>query len=530
MIGELIQREWDVIVIGTGIGGGTVGRRLAEKGLSVLFVEKGPAGVRAEDHSMSCDSDNVEVRESLGIWPQPLQGSINGRSVSFYGALGACVGGSSAFYAATLERPERHDLDHSAERPHPTGGWAKNFTTFLPYFSQAEQLYRVCGGDDPLSGEASSALISPPPMTPGDSHMMQGMQQRGLHPYQMHLGARFLPDCRQCFGRKCPRLCKMDGRSAGVEPALRTGHAALIDCCEVEALRGSAGAISHIEVRRGGERFSLRAKRYVLAAGAMSSPRLLLASRAEHWPDGCANRNGLVGRNLMFHLNEMVALWPERSSPVSAPSRALALRDFYFMEGERFGVLQAMGVHASYGEILHYLRGSFDRSAFRMARPVRELLRVPAYLAARIFGEAKVFVGILEDLPYHQNRVVLDNKAPDHVCFEYEVTAELQARRRRFRKLVRRRLKGFRSMFLTFQPELNTAHSCGTLRFGHDPKTSVLDADCRTHEVGNLFVADASFMPTSLGINPSLTIAANALRVADAMMATLAQSSMVGTL
>ncbi|MBV1862918.1 MAG: GMC family oxidoreductase [Rhodobacteraceae bacterium] len=516
---EIRDKLWDVIVIGTGVGGGVLGRRLAEKGLSVLFVERGPNGPRGEETALDGEMFDPVARQVRGFWPDPIKAQVNGRSSEFFAPLGAGVGGSSVFYAATLERPERHDLDDRADRVHPTGGWPVGFDAFMPYFDQAEKQFHICGEEDPLSEEAASTLAAPPAPEAGDARMMQGFSDAGLHPYRAHMAARFLPECKQCFGFKCPRKCKMDGRSAGVEPALETGNATLIDNCEVLALHSTVDTVSHVQVRRAGKVFDLRAKRYVLAAGALSSPRLLLASTSKHWPKGLANNSGLVGCNLMFHVNEMFAIWPKRGQGFKGASKAIALRDFYFQGGQRFGVVQALGLDASYGEIVHYLNMMFDRSFLARLKPLRNLTRIPAFLAGKLFGSAKVFVGILEDMPYANNRVVLEPDNPSKISIQYRFENELLKRRRQFRRLIKRGFRGQRLAFLGIQPELNFGHPSGTLCFGNDPDRSVLNADCRAHGVKNLFAADASFMPTSMGINPSLTIAANALRVADRMLA-----------
>lgn len=524
MMKELVERHWDVIVIGTGIGGGTIGRRLAEKGLSVLFLEKGPYGARAEQHSLRNDIEDAFARSVRGYWPTTVRATIDGKTSDFFAPLGAGVGGSSAFYAATLERPERHDIDDCAERPHPSGGWPVSYNEFLPFFEDAEKMYHVCGTHDPLSDTHSRSLLDPPPLGPLDRAMMQGFQDMGLHPYLIHLGVRFLPGCTQCFGYKCPRVCKMDSRSAGVDPALATGNAYLIDMCEVDAICGEGKQIDHLIAHRDLQQLKFRAKRYILSAGAMGSAKLLLKSRSNAWPHGYGNSSGLVGRNLMFHLSELVAIWPKGGGVSNGPTRSLAMRDFYFLGGIRFGSFQAMGVDASYGEIIHYLNNLFDRSVFRGLKIVRPFLRIPALLATKLFGSAKVFVGIIEDFPHPGNRVLLDDENPDRLRFEYRLPKELTQRRRVYRKHIRRKLRGLRSVFLSFQADLNLAHCCGTLRCGNDPQTSVLDRNCRSHDIENLYAVDASFMPTSLGINPSLMIASNALRVAEKIAGDLAPS------
>jgi choline dehydrogenase-like flavoprotein len=494
-------------------------------GFSVLFLEKGSLGPHSAAEFPSSDIENPATRLQRGSWPTPLKSTINGKTSTFFATIGAGVGGSSVFYAATLERPERHDIDQTREHRHPTGGWPVSYDDFEPYFAAAEHIYSVRGSADPLSREAPSKLLPPVQLAAADREMMKSFSGRGLHPYNLHLAVKNLPNCKLCLGHKCPHACKMDGRSAGVEPALKTGNAHILDMCTVRSLRSDASRITHVEAWRNGEVIRLKARAYVLAAGAFGSPRLLLASRSEHWPHGLANHNGLVGKNLMFHLTEMVAVWPRKSIKDASPSRALALRDFYSSKTQRYGVFQAMGLNAGYGIIAGHLTSAFDRSVLRRFRILRPFLRIPAYLGTLIFGQAKIFAGIMEDFPYEENQVLYDPDDPERIVFRYTISSELRARRAEYRQWIKKSLKGLKTMFLSFQPALNFAHVCGTLRFGNDPQTSVLDADCRAHGVSNLYVADASFMPTSTGINPSLIIAANALRVADRIAAHLIQRS-----
>ena len=513
-------KTWDVIVIGTGMGGGSAGRALAEAGLSVLFVEKGPAGYRAERNHLLSESPDPVARQVRGCWPGQVAARINGMESRFFAPIGSGVGGSSVFYAATLERPEPHDLDDMPGRPHPVGGWPVSHAEMAPWLSRAEEMFAVCGEPDPRSGAGAESLRPPPPLDAGEVAMMARMRKAGLNPYQLHSALRNVEGCMSCLGHKCPRPCKMDGRSAGVEPALATGRAALLDNCTVTRICGDAGAVTHLEARRHGQAITLKARAYVLAGGALASPRLLLASASEAWPEGCANGSGQVGRNLMFHLNEMLAIWPERGSPAfEGPTKAIGFRDLYHVNGERFGMVQAMGVTASSSVIVHFLQQMLARSRFGRVRGLQSLVRLPAEIAARMLGEAQIFVGLLEDLPYAENRVTWAPGDGDGIRLTYAFPPEMLARRRMFRRVIGRSLKGQRHLFLTRWPELNFGHPTGTLRFGHDPATSVLDSECRAHGIANLYVADGSFMPTSMGVNPSLTIAANALRVAAGLAA-----------
>lgn len=520
MITDITDKHWDFIVIGTGVGGGTIGRRLAEAGRSVLFLERGRSGFEKEEQGFSYELADPYARALRGFWPTPVRAESNRLMPESIAPLGAGLGGTSVFYAASLERPERHDFADMPERPHPTGGWPVSYDDFEPYFREAEKQYHVCGGDDPLSPDGPAGLPDGPPLSEGDVTTMDDFRRGGWNPYRAHIAIRYLKGCTECIGNKCPRDCKMDGRSAGVKPALATGKAHLLDECVVRRLHGTKTRIERVEAVRGGETLSLRARHVILAAGALSSPRLLLASTSEDWPDGCSNETGLVGHNLMLHLNEMIAIWPSRKADFTGPAKTISVRDFYYWKGERFGLLQSMGLGAQYGNVVHFLGQQFDRSALRRIRPLRELLRIPALAAVWYFGGARIYSGILEDLPTVSNRVIYDPARPDEISVKYQMTEAFEARRQSYRKMIRRELRKQRLFFLTPEPELNYAHACGTLRFGTDPSTSVIDTNCKAHGLENLHVADASFMPTSTGVNPSLTNAANAMRVADAILKT----------
>ncbi|KUF10165.1 GMC oxidoreductase [Pseudoponticoccus marisrubri] len=507
------QTRWDAIVIGTGIGGGTIGRALAEAGQKVLFLERGSAGFRREENGLS-EIFVPEARQARGLWPDPVHVTLNGREESLYAPLGAGPGGSSVFYAATLERPERHDLDDRPDRPHPTGGWPVGFDAFAPWFDAAARLYEVHGAPDPAATEAPLPLRAPPPLTETEASLMQSLSAAGLHPYHAPTALRRIDGCRMCLGHKCPESCKMDGRSAGVEPALATGNATLLCDAQVTRLTSEGDRVTGVEARIGVTPVRFTAERYILAAGALNSPRLLLASACERFPQGLANRSGLVGRNLMFHLNELFALWPKGGASGDGATKAIALRDLYFHDGQRFGTVQSMGIRASYGEIVHYLNQMLDRSPLAGVAGLRQMTRLPAALAHRLFGSAQIFVGLLEDLPVPENRVTYDPDRPERLSLVYTVDDALRARRKAFRRAIGHAFRGHRRLFLGHAPEPNFGHPCGTLRFGTDPAHSVLRPDCRSHDLANLWVADASVFPTSMGVNPSLTIAANALRVA----------------
>ena len=219
----------------------------------------------------------------------------------------------------------------------------------------------------------------------------------------------------------------------------------------------------------------------------------------------------------MFHLTERIAIWPGYKGAFEPPFKSIASRRFYAHGEDRYGLFHSMGVTASYGVIVEFLNRRFDISPLRKLKLLREFTRIPALAAVKIFGAAQMYSTLIEDFPYAENRVLFDPENPDKIAFEYTVHDELKERRKRFRKLLKKTLSPTKLLFLGGEHVLELGHPSGTARFGDDPATSVLNLSCRAHNIDNLYVADSSFMPTSGGVNPSLMIAANALRVGDLM-------------
>jgi choline dehydrogenase-like flavoprotein len=220
----------------------------------------------------------------------------------------------------------------------------------------------------------------------------------------------------------------------------------------------------------------------------------------------------------MFHATDMIAVNPRLQLSDQGPKKAISVNDFYQVGDTKLGTLQSLGVPVNSGWVLHFLRSRVETDPRLWRVLTKPLLRIVAPIAAYCFRNAAVLATIVEDLPYHGNRVFPDPTAPSGMRFEYKYPAELRLRNRLFRReLIKKLRRRHRIFVLTNDNNINYGHVCGTCRFGDDPKTSVLNRDNRAHDVENLYVVDASFFPSSGGTNPSLTIAANALRVAEAI-------------
>jgi choline dehydrogenase-like flavoprotein len=532
------QVEWDVAVIGTGMGGATTGYELARLGHRVLFIEKGMFLHAAFAAGGYCDfdasDDSPASRLRGGRWPVRLRGQTDLGKVEFYAPLGCGTGGSTALYAAGLERFAPADFAPRANFPDAPDStlperWPIGYEELRPYYERAEQLFRVCGTPDPLDRGGPGPLRPPPPLSPRDAHFEASFRRLGLHPYRVHAGLAFVEGCTGCATGPCPRACKSDAAWICLLPALREHGAAILPECEVVELVASADAVTGLRCRRrDGRELTLRAKVVVLAAGAYMTPALLLKSRSAAWPQGLANRSGQVGRHLMFHVSEFIAVSPLQRLSGDGAQKTLAINDFYLRDGRKLGTFQSAGAAIDVGRIMQYMRDSAERDPRWWVRMLggrsrwwRKATSPFVRLAALLlyhgvgFKHAAVWATIVEDLPYHDNRIVDDPDSPNGMRFEYRSRDELRERVHALRRQLRSALKPHRLMVLSSADNLNYGHVCGTCRFGDDPLTSVLDRDNRAHGVENLYVVDASFFPSSGGTNPSLTIAANALRVAD---------------
>lgn len=541
--------EWDVAVIGTGMGGAVAGYALAKLGRRVLFIEKGlfihgdflankDGREKLDENLLAGLADNSnedpESRLRAGLWPLPLQGRTSFGEIEFFAPLGCGSGGSTSLYGAALERFFPADFRPRANFPEIRDStlpdrWPISYEDLAPFYTKAEDLFRVRGTADPL-GQGGEFLRKPPDLSPRDQHLFNSFERLGLHPYRVHVGYDFVDGCADCAGRLCVRGCKNDSGRICLLPALEKYGASILPQCEVMKLEARQSEVREIRCRQKGREITIRAKIVVLAAGALMTPYLLLKSKSEAYADGLANRSGLVGRNLMFHASDFIVVKPTKRLSIFGPKKSLALNDFYVSEGEKLGTFQTAGAAVSPSRIMQYMRDVAAKDPTwwkKLASPTpiwwrklsSPMIRLIALTAYHLFDfkNAAVWASIIEDLPYFDNRVIADPQAKNGMRFEYRYTEDLRTRVLSFRRRLAKALCPHRIIVISGEDNTNYGHSCGTCRFGDNPETSVLDKNNRAHDVSNLYVVDASFFPSSGGTNPSLTIAANALRVAEAI-------------
>jgi choline dehydrogenase-like flavoprotein len=331
---------------------------------------------------------------------------------------------------------------------------------------------------------------------------------RGVHPYRVHTAAEQVPGCLTCSGYLCPSGCKNDALRICLTPALEKHGAHLLAECAATFLDADRTHVRRVVCSWRGRRIELRAKTVILAAGGFFTPALLLNSRSDFWPNGVANDSGLVGRNLMLHATDLYVLTKAPKASVNAWNKEIAFNDYYAAGSEKLGTVQSGGRPPP----LAYHRNQPNLNLWRLLGPLAPLVWNP-------LSQQPFLAAILEDLPYPENRVwsqrAVGPQGNDRLCFRYRLGASDLRRRRVFRKALTSLLQPFRPIrvFRIGDSSPDLTHVCGTCRFGTDRRSSVLDPWNRAHGLDNLYVVDASFFPSSGGTNPSLTIAANALRV-----------------
>ena len=523
---QLEAAHWDCVIVGTGVGGASLGHALARAGQKVLFLEKGRADFLHADTLRGAYPETRFPRQQAA---SPEQASLLGRAGRcskeiadgkrrFVPLMGTGSGGSSALFGMAMERFFPDDFRPGLAFPTFAGDsdlpaqWPLQYDELAPWYRQAEQRYGVRGGRDPLR-PLDAPLPASPALSARSAELHAHFEATGLHPYRLPMACEFVAGCECCQGFLCPRGCKNDAARACLRPALNEHGAVLVDECEVIRLEATATTVSSLLCRHQGREYVVRARRFVLAAGALATPQLLLNSRSAHWPDGLANRSGLVGRNLMRHFVDLYLVFTRAQGENRL--KEIGVSDFYARDGSKLGTLQSFGALPPASVLAATMAKDMADAApwaSPLFAPLRPLVKT---ILPRVFGRGILLAAIMEDLPYRDNRIVPG--APPRL--EYSLRTQDHARLRHFRRSIGDALQPYRFLALK-QAENNSmlAHVCGTCRFGDDPQTSVLDRNNRAHGIDNLYVVDASFFPSSGGTNPALTIAANALRVADVML------------
>jgi choline dehydrogenase-like flavoprotein len=510
--------HFDLIVIGSGPGGASVAHRLAPSGRRILILERGDYLPRSR---ANWDSQTVFVDGAY----QAKETWYGADGREFQPGLHYYVGGNSKVYGAALLRMRARDFGEIRHADGISPAWPLPYEVFEPYYTEAERLFHVHGqrGEDPNEPPAGGPFPFPPVShEPAIQTLSDGLRGEGLQPFHLPLGilldekdGRATPTstCIRCDtfdGFPCPLNGKADAQVMCIDPTLRRhANVTLKTNAYVSRLHTdpSGHVVNGVEVEREGRTEQYSADIVVVACGALSSALLLLRSASPAHPGGIANGSDQVGRNYMRH-NQSVLMALMREPNRTVFQKTLAVSDFYFGADDweyPLGLIQMCATsHGAQvrGEVLPSWLEWLPKMPFdEMARHSMDF-----WLSS-------------EDLPRPENRIRYDG---ERVILDVKEN-NMEAHRRLKKKLeqILGRIGAHpmlleRSLYFGKQiPIGGTAHQAGTARFGVDPAVSVLDTDCKAHELDNLYVTDASFFPSIGAVNPTLTIIANALRVAD---------------
>ena len=515
--------SYDIIIIGTGAGGGTLAQHLAPSGKRILLLERGDYVAREKDNWDSRSVNLLGKYQTKEVWKD-----VEGNDLHPHTNYG--VGGNTKFYGAALFRLRKEDFGELRHHGGVSPAWPITYQELEPYYTRAERLYLVHGerGEDPTEPPASAPYPHPAVShEPRLRKLGEDFAALGLRPFHTPLGlmldekqphASRCIRCNTCDGYPCLVQGKSDAQVIGVDPALQHPNVSLLTNAYVERLEtGASGReISKVVVKRGVERMELSAGLVVVSCGAINSAALLLRSANDKHPQGLANASDVVGRHYMGHVNSVLMAISRCPNP-TVFQKSLSVNDFYFGSDD---FPYPMG-HISFV-------GKLDGDALKGGAPPL----IPGFTLDLMARHSLDFWLTSEDLPDPENRVTIDRDG--RVVLAYKPNNEEGHRRlvAKLQQLMKEQRacpihgkechQGLfsRSLYVGQRiPLAGVAHQNGTIRFGRDPRTSALDVNCKAHDVENLYVVDASFFPSSGAVNPSLTIVANALRVGDHLLA-----------
>jgi choline dehydrogenase-like flavoprotein len=530
--------HYDVVIIGSGAGGGTLAWKLAPSGKRILLLERGPYLPRERDN---WDAGAVFVRAKYHCTEEWLDAEGN----EFSPEQNYYVGGNTKFYGAALFRLRPQDFELIKHHGGLSPAWPLSYQDFEPFYAEAEHLYHVHGaaGEDPTDGPRSGDF--PYPAVQHERRIQElhdDLKQLGLHPSHLPLGVMLDQDehgeathasacirCDRVDGFPCLVNGKADAQTVCVDPAVAAHpNLSLITDAHVQRLetdstgRQVTGVVATLA---DGSTARFSGDVVVVACGALNSARLLLASASDAHPRGLANGSDQVGRNYMRH-NNVAVMALSRSVNPTRLQKTLALNDWY-LKGEDWdypwGSIQMLG--KSDGEQLRAMAPHFLAWGAKLS---------PSGMLEDVARHGVDFWMSSEDLPRADSRITLDKDGTVHLALPEDNNTEgLTRMRRKFDSMLAdlgfHKRSHERGVYLHEGMNVAaTAHQAGTARFGTDSATSVLDVNCKAHELDNLYVVDSSFFVSIGAVNPTLTIIANALRVGDHLLDRLAARSDVG--
>ena len=510
-----MPEKYDVIIIGTGAGGGTLARTLAPSGKKILLLERGDFLPREMDNwnpdAVFVDGKYISADTWYDSAGRPFQPQVH-----------YFVGGATKLYGAALYRLRPQDFGEIKHVDGVSPAWPVDFDDFEPWYTKAEWLYQVHGtrDEDPTEGHWSKPY--PWPAVSHEARLQEisdALKGKGYHPFSAPVGIMLdeadrgrsaCIRCAWCDGYPCLVHAKADAEVIGVRPVLDLPNVTLLVNAEAAKLETdpTGRTVTGVVVQREGKPEVYSADIVAVCAGASNSAKILLQSANDRHPNGLANGSDQVGRNYMFHnCKAVAALGKEMNATVF--QKTLGINDFYLAGNGRDWPL---------GNI--QMIGKSNSGAMKGEEP--KLTRIAPRRSLDDVAEHSVDWWLTtEDLPMPDNRVTVDKAGDVHLAYQSSNDKEAEGLYEELKTVLNH--VGLaqhhvfdKNFYMTMNiPIAGVAHQAGTCRFGADPATSVLDVNCKAHELDNLYVVDTSFFPSIGAVNPALTAIANAIRVGE---------------
>lgn len=496
------RAHYDIVIVGSGMGGGSLAYALKDTGLSVLVIERGDF-IPQEPENWDPNAVFVQGRyKNADKWFDTSGNSFDPGTYYY-------VGGNTKFYGGSLVRFRRQDFQEVQHPDGPSPAWPFGYEELASHYATAERVYKVHGAlDDPTLDRRDPFPYPPVGHEPPIQRVADRLRDLGLTPSNLSLGIDLRPGgacirCSTCDGFPCRVLAKGDSDVCGIRPAVASGNVELLTNAYVQrVLTDSTGKhATGVECVAGGKTLTVTSDVVVVSAGAVNSAALLLRSATEHHADGLANSSGQVGRNYMVHNNSIaVAIGPRRNSSVF--QKTLYFNDF----------LQRGTSDHPYPLGHVQLIGKLQGAMVKGKRPY-----IPTWALDVATKHSTDWWIFSEDLPDPANRVTLRPDGTIQIAWQRNNYRTHEVLVREVRTVLRK--AGFPIVISEGTGIDVNSHQAGTVRAGTDPVSSVLDVNCRAHDVDNLYVVDSAFFPSLPVMNPALTIAANAFRIAPAIAA-----------
>jgi choline dehydrogenase-like flavoprotein len=504
------MEKYDFIIIGTGAGGGTVARQLAESGKKILILERGDFLPR--------EKENWDVYAVAKGRYRTTEKWYDKNNQAFEPFMHYWVGGQTKMYGGALLRLRESDFFETKHFGGVSPAWDITYQDLEKYYTQAEKLYFVRGqrGIDPTEPPASEPFPMPPlAHEPKMKELYEAIQGLGYKPFPIGIGIKptqnnEAPVHLSLFdGYPDLTETKADSHVIGIQHALKFPNVTLLTNAYVEKLKTdtSGRKVTEVLVNRKGVLESYQGDRVIVSCGAINSAALFLRSANDKHPLGLANSSDLVGRNLMIHNNGVFLAITDTHNP-SQFQKSFGIADFYHNAPDSdypLGTIQMMG-KADPDSLLGSAKDLFPNENFES-------------LSARTID----FFITAEDLPSHDNRVQVRKDGTIQVNYTEN---NKEAYKRLWIKLEQILNEVAQKTHVIKNPKFvgyklgvsGVSHQNGTMKFGIDPKTSVLDLNCKAHDLDNVYVVDGSFFVSSGAVNPSLTIMAQALKVSEHLL------------